>query len=49
MLKTNASILSEVRVYSFTPDESDVDEASMPCMEKVDCDDESDDDTHVME
>ena len=49
MLKTHASILSEVRVDPFTPDESDVGEAAMmPCMEKVESDDESDDDIHVM-
>ena len=48
MLKTHASILSEVSVDPFTPDYSDVDEATMPCMEIVDSDDESDDDRDVM-
>ena len=42
MLKTHASILSEFPVDPFTPDDSDVEEASMPCMEIVDNDDESD-------
>ena len=41
-------ILSEVRVDPFTPDESNVEEAAMPCMEKVDSDDESDNDIHAM-
>ena len=49
MLKTHASILSEVRVDIFSPDESDVDEAAMPCLEKVESDDESGNDIHVME
>ena len=48
MLKTHANILSEVPANSFTPDDSDVEEAAMPCMEIVDIDDESDDDIDVM-
>ena len=48
MLKTHASTLSEIRVDPFTSDDSDVEEAAMPCMEKVDSDDESDDDIDVM-
>ena len=46
MLKTHASILSEVRVDPFTPD--DVVEVAMPCMKIVDSDDESDNDIGVM-
>ena len=42
MLETHASILSEA------PDDSDVEEAAMPCMEILDSDDESDDDIDVM-
>ena len=48
MLKTHASILFEIPVDSFTPDDSDVEETAMPCMEIVDSDDESDDDIDVM-
>ena len=48
MLKTHASILSELPVDPFTPDDSDVVEAAMPCMEIPDRNDESDDDTDVM-
>ena len=44
MLKTHASILSEVPVDSFTPDDADIEEAVMPCMEMVEGDDEFDDD-----
>ena len=42
MLKTQASISSDVSVDFFSPDDSDVDEAVMSCME-IDSDDESDD------
>ena len=49
MLKTHRSTLSEVPVDHFTPYHSDVEETAMPCMEKVDSDDESDDDIDVME
>ena len=38
--KTHASIFSEVRVDPSTPDDSDVDEVAMPCMEIADGDDE---------
>ena len=48
MLKTHASIVSEGAVGPFTPDDSDVEEAAMPCMEIVDSDDESDDDIDDM-
>ena len=44
MLKTRASILSEVRVDPFTPDDFDVKEVVVPCMKIVDSDIESDDD-----
>ena len=48
VLKIHASILYEVPVDPFTPDDFDVDEAAMPCMEIVDSDDESDDDIDVI-
>ena len=48
MLETDASILSEVPVDTFTPEDSDVEEAVMPYIERVDSDDESDDDIDVM-
>ena len=48
ILKTHASILSEVQFDPFTPDDSDVEEAAMPCMEMVDSGDESDDDLDFM-
>ena len=48
MLKIHASIFSEVLVDPFAPDDSDVKEAAMPCMEISDSDDESDDDIDVM-
>ena len=48
MLQTHASIFSEVPVNSFTPDNSDIEEAAMPCMNIVDSDVESDDDMDVM-
>ena len=38
----------KVPVDPFTPDESYVEEAAMPCMEIVDSDDESDDDIDIM-
>ena len=38
---THASILSEVTVDSFTPDDSNIEEAAMSCMETVDSDDDS--------
>ena len=44
MPKTHASIMSEVSVDPFTPDDSDLEEVVMPCMEIVDSDDESNDD-----
>ena len=47
MLKTHASIFSDVSVDSLTPDNSDVEVAAMSCME-IDSDDESDDDMGVM-
>ena len=47
MLKTHASILSDVSVDPFTPDDSDVEETAMPCIE-IDSDDESDDDLDVV-
>ena len=40
--------MSEVPVDPFTSDDSDVEEAAMPCMEIVYSDDESDDDKDVM-
>ena len=40
MLKTHASIVSEVPVDSFTLDDFDVEEEVMPCMEIVESDDE---------
>ena len=48
MLKTHASILSEVPVDPFTSDDSDVEEAAMPYIEIVDSDDESDDHMGVL-
>ena len=48
MLKTHVSILSEVRVDPFSPDDSNIEEAAMPCMEIVYSDDESDDDKDLM-
>ena len=36
MLKTHANILSEVPADPFTSDDSNVEEAAMPCMEIVD-------------
>ena len=42
MLKTQASVSSDVSVDFFSPDDSDVEEAVMSCME-IDSDDESDD------
>ena len=48
MLETHASILSEVPVDPLTPEDSDVDEAAMSCIEMEDSDDESDDDIDVM-
>ena len=48
MLRTHASILSEVPVDPFTPDDSDVEEAAMSCMEIVESDDKSDDNIDVM-
>ena len=47
MLKTHAIIWSDVSVDPFTPDESDVEVAAMPCTE-IDSDDESDDDIDVV-
>ena len=40
--------MSEVSVDPFTPDDSDLEEVVMPCMEIVDSDDESDDDIDIM-
>ena len=37
MFKTHARILSEVPFDPFTPDNADVEEATMLCMEIVDC------------
>ena len=48
MLKTHASVLSEVPVDIFTSDDSDVEEAAMPCLKKVGSDDESDHDIDVI-
>ena len=47
MLKTQASILSEVPGDLFTPDNSDVEGAAIRCMEIVD-DDQPDDDIDIM-
>ena len=49
MLKTHASILSEVPVDPSTSNDLDAEVAGMPCMEKADRDDESDDDIDVIE
>ena len=48
MLKTHGCILSEVPVDPFTPDDSGVEEAVMPCIELVDSADESDGHIDVM-
>ena len=48
MLKTHGSILSEVPVDPFTPEDSDVEEAAMTCMEILDSDFQSDDDIDVI-
>ena len=47
MLKTHASILSEVPVDPLTWAASNVKEAAMPCKEVVDSDGKSDDDIDV--
>ena len=39
MSNTHGSTLSEVRVDPFIPDDSDVEQAAMTCMEIVDSDD----------
>ena len=46
MLKTHANILSDVSVDPFTPHDSYVEVAAMPCME-IDSGDEYDDDRDV--
>ena len=48
MLKKHASILSEVTVDSFTPDDFNIEEAAMSCMETVDSDDDSHNYSDVM-
>ena len=48
MLKTYASILSEVPVDTFTLEDADVEEAAMPPMDILDNDDESDNEIDVM-
>ena len=44
----NASILYEVPIDLFNPNDSGVEELAMPCVESVESDDESDDDIDVM-